>query len=408
MNIVMELPNNSNEKMGMKPADHRPYTDVYFLRSNQILKAENLNPFVRAQVFLRNGPGEIHGTDLAVDILRSYSALAENGGRVFAKRDGERYQPLESVMVLEGRVQDLIEFETMYLGVLAAETTKFNDGIEEVNLPQVMHNARAICDAIGDRPLTYFGARHWRYNEDAAITFAAHQGGAVGSSTDIGAATFGKSGSGTIPHALENIYAWKYGKDRAVVEATKAFDRVIDSDVPRIVLNDYNNKEIDDAIATARALDGRLSAIRVDTCGENVAQGAAASLEELPSSSPLRTAALKVSETARAYWFGHGVTVSGVHALRCALDAAGYSDVKIILTSGFGKLEKVRAFVEAEKVLGMHLFDGLGVGGLYKSRTTTMDIVAVAAQLQDLDRSPLSKVGRIYRPNPRLPLRLGK
>ena len=37
------------------PEDYKPYTDKYFLYANQILKAEGLNPFVRAQIFIRKG-----------------------------------------------------------------------------------------------------------------------------------------------------------------------------------------------------------------------------------------------------------------------------------------------------------------------------------------------------------------
>ena len=94
------------------------------------------------------------------------------------------------------------------------------------------------------------------------------------------------------------------------------------------------------------------------------------------------------------------MTITGVAALRNALNENGHEDVKVILTSGFGKPEKVKAFVDAEKELGLKLFDGLGVGGVYDARMSTMDIVAV-------DNVPMAKVGRSYRPNKRLELRLG-
>jgi nicotinate phosphoribosyltransferase len=88
-------------------------------------------------------------------------------------------------------------------------------------------------------------------------------------------------------------------------------------------------------------------------------------------------------------------------ALRKALDQFGHRDVKIILTSGFGDPEKVKAFVEAEKLLGVRLFDALGVGGIFKPcRMATMDIVAVGETPEML--TPISKVGRPYNPNPRL------
>ena len=195
---------------------------------------------------------------------------------------------------------------------------------------------------------------------------------------------------GTIPHALETVYAWLYGYENAVVESTKAFNRVIDKAVPRIALIDYANKEVDDSVRTADALEGRLYGVRIDTCGENVMQGASANGNHKDAK----------------YWFGAGVTVSGVYAVRKALDEAGHEDVKIILSSGFGEPEKVRAFVKAEKELGIKLFDALGVGGVFPARMSTMDIVAVGEDRYNL--KPMAKVGRGYHPNKRLELVLGK
>ena len=306
-------------------------------------------------------------------------------------------------MVLEGHVQDLIELETMYLGAISAQTTKANDGVSQVDYDAVASRMKEIVLAAEGRPVTYFGARHWHYSEDYAINLAAQAGCASGSSTDIGAEVWGKKGEGTIPHALENIYAWKYGRESAVAEATKAFDRVVDPSVRRIALIDYNNREIEDSLATAKALGPSLYGVRVDTCGENVAQGALLGPDD-PKRNDYFPADLELPAAGTAesrFWYGNGVTVTGVYALRKALDANGYQDVKIFLTSGFGDPEKVKAFVAAEKRLGIKLFDALGVGGVYSPcRTTTMDIVAVGDTAETMQS--ISKVGRPYQPNPRL------
>lgn len=366
------------------PETHLPYTDKYFIRANEVLKAKGLNPWIKAQVFIRKGPGKVYGIDEALDIINNYSPLVKNGGRVYALKEGANYNSKDTLMLIEARVQDIIELETMYLGVLSAETTKANDN-HGVDLVQVKNNMKKVVETSQGRPVSYFGARHWRFDKDEEITKAAYEGGAISASTDIASRTFGQEGVGTIPHALENIMAWKYGYENAVAEATKAFDEVIDPSIPRIALIDYANKEIDDSIATAKSLDGKLYAVRVDTCGENIAQGAV--------------------EGNKKYWEGNGVTISGVKALREALDNNGYRNVKIILTSGFGDSEKVKAFVDAEKELGMKLFDSLGVGGVYKSRMATMDIVTVGDNLDNM--IPMSKIGRRYNPNPNLELRLG-
>lgn len=385
------------------PEDHKSYTDAYFLRTNQILKGEGLNPFVRASLFIRKGPGTVHGIEEALAIIDKYSPLIKNGGRVLALNEGDTYDSGEPLMIIEGRVQDIIELETMLLGVITAETTRFNDAVAHVSLDEVTSRTREIKELIGDRPLVYGGARHWKYNEDAAIAAAAFEGGVTDASTDVGAVPFGKKGVGTIPHALEVIFAAKYGMDRAVREATLAFDRHIDKTVPRIALVDFNNSEVDDSVKTAMAMNGRLSAVRLDTCGENVGQLATPNLGLLPDKF-----IEKILPQHAKYWVGNGVTVTGALAVRNALDLAGFREVGLVLSSGFGKREKVEAFVAAEKILGKKLFTGLLVGGLYEPcRMATMDLVAVADDINDLDANLVSKVGRGYRANSRLQVVMG-
>jgi len=306
-------------------------------------------------------------------------------------------------MFIDAPIQDIVELETFYLGIISTETTRYNDEVQSVDLDQVQTTVKAVVKAAGGRPVSYFGARHWHYSEDAAIANAAFEAGATSASTDIGAKTHGLEGTGTIPHALENVFALYYGKENAVVQATLAFDKHIDPSIPRISLIDYNNKEIDDSVATAQALRGHLDAVRVDTCGENVAQGVLPNLtgsesqiwrqQGLPLPSPDHPYA--------KYWAGTGVTISGVFALRQALNQAGFEDVKIILTSGFGNPEKVKALVQAEELLGTKLFDALGVGGVYSPcRASTMDIV-LAGETPDA-MTPISKQGRSYHHNPDL------
>jgi nicotinate phosphoribosyltransferase len=208
------------------PESHRPFTDKYFLRTGQILRAEGINPWVRAQVMIRKGPGKVYGIDEALAILEKYSPLNEHGGRVYALREGAEYKSRETVMLIEAPIQDFVELETMYLGVIAAETTKANDN-HGIDLRKVKEHMARVVKAAEGRQVSYFGARHWRYDEDAAISKAAFEAGATSCSTDIGAELIGKQGMGTTPHVLENIMAWKYGFERAVPETMKAFNRHI-------------------------------------------------------------------------------------------------------------------------------------------------------------------------------------
>jgi nicotinate phosphoribosyltransferase len=351
---------------------------------------------------IRKGPGTVGGLEEARAMIAKYSPLFEHGGHIESLDDGDSFEKGETLMMVEGPIQDIVALETMYLGVISADTTLATDGVEHIDTNEVRERMREVVEAAAGRPVMYFGARHWRYDEDRAISAAAFEGGATSCSTDIGASSVGLSGIGTIPHVLENIVAWKVGASRAVVEATLAFDRHIDKSVPRIALIDYNNREIDDSVATAKALGGRLSGVRVDTCGENIAQGALSSPLS-PEAADWRAEGIALpgkNDPNAKYWYGNGVTVTGVYRLRKALDAAGFSDVKIILSSGFGDAQKVRAFIEAEKILGTKLFDSLGVGGVYDSRSAKTDIVRVGSSPDAL--VPISKAGRHENPNPRL------
>ena len=390
------------EKINL-PREPQPYADKYFLRAGEVLRAEGINPWVRAQVMIRKGPGQVYGMDKALAILEKYSPLVKHGGRVYALEEGTNYSPRETLMLIEAPIQDIVELETMYLGVLSAETTKINDK-QGVDLNQVRKNMAAVVKASKGRPVSYFGARHWRFDEDAEITRAAYEGGATSASTDIGAETFKQRGIGTTPHVLENIIAWKYGKEKAVLETLLAFDKHIDKEVPRIILCDYRNKEITDTLACANALGNRLWGPRIDTCGENIGEGAL----EFPDTEKLeQLVGRKITVPAQdeKYWFGRGVTVTGVYAMRKALNENGYADMKIALSSGFAEPRKVETFANAEEILGVKLFDMLGVGQIFKSRAAKMDIVAVGETPETF--VPISKTGRGYNPNPRLKLRLG-
>lgn len=381
------------------PKDHKPYTDKYFLRSNEILKAKNWNPWVNVEVFMRK-EGYVRGIDEAVEVIRKYSNIEKVGGKIFAIPEGGRHGANCRVMNIITPVQEIMELETMYLGVISAESTKFNDN-RDFDPKAFSEKVKQVVELAGNRPVHYFGARHWRYDWDAEIAKLAFEAGVAGASTDIGAAVAEKKGVGTIPHALENIFAYYCGFDNAVWRTAVAFNEIIDGSVPRIALVDYANNEIDDSIETAGKLarfdigKGKkgtdssylgtdLYAVRIDTCGENFMQGAA-------------------TGNGQKHWSGKGVTVGGVLAVRCALDRGIYGpsrtfeDVKIFLTSGFGNPEKVRAFNEAEKIFGVRLYDCLGTGFMDDIRTATADIMAVGEDPDSMRE--IHKAGRLPKRN---------
>ncbi len=356
------------------PPSHVPYTDKYFLRSRDILVKDGLNPQVLMRVFIRQGPGKVFGVNEAVDILKRY-APDPSRLRVMALPEGSEYAPGEPLMHIEGPIQDFIELETMYLGALTAATTEYNDK-RSVTPGEAAANASMIRELQPDKHLMYFGARHWHWSMDAEISKAVVGAGFDSCSTDVGAQAAGlPAGVGTIPHALVLVYAHAHGRERATAESVKAFDRHIAPEFPRIALVDTFNHEIDDALACARELGDRLAGVRLDTAGECVGQGG------LPFDG-------------RKHVTGKGVTVESARAVRRALDEAGFSNVNIVLSSGFGERDKLEVFARDERERGP-LYASLGIGGLFASRFATADIVRI-------EGADLAKTGRGYVDNPRL------
>jgi len=356
--------------MFKKPLKHyEQYVDKYFLRAKTVLEKEHLDPTVLAQVFIRRGNCKVYGIGEALQFMRNYLDFTKDG-KIWTACEGKMIDNCGTVMLIEAPIQSIIALETIYLGLISAETTLRNKE-EDIDLKSIQENMSKIKDLVKDRPVSYFGARHWRYDRDYEIALAAKKGGATNCSTDAGAKAWGDKckGIGTIPHVLETIYHFTSGIEKAVLESTKAFDEHMPMDIPRTALVDYSNRELIDTILIQNKLRHRLDGIRIDTCGENVMEGAWGAY--IPS---------------KPYWFGTGVTVSGVYNIAKARERLNHK-YKIILSSGFGNIEKVKAFVEAEKELGIKLFDGLGVGGLYKSRMATMDVVRVSDQ-------KISKTGR--------------
>jgi len=378
----------------MVKIDVEKIADKYFVRARDILVADRLNPWVNMQVFVRKGPGKAAGTEEALDLVVDNSNIEKAGGRIYAKKEGSSYEPRETQMNIIAPAQEIIALETAYLGVLSSAITLENDK-KDIDLKQIQRNVEQIVELSGGRPIFYFGARHWHYLMDKAISKAAFDGGATDCSTDNGAEVVGKKGMGTIPHALENVYAYYFGLENAVVKSTEAFDKYMDKSIPRVALVDYANKEISDTIATMEALSNgmgetSLDAVRVDTCGENIAEGG------IPSDR-------------RKYWTGEGVVAYSVAALRKAMDLTGYTNrTSIVLSSGFSNPEKVRASNEAEIYFGLRLYDSIGAGFLDGIRTATADIVAVGESPDEVDfycgkevqpRNIIHKVGRPPRPN---------
>jgi len=360
------------------------FIDKYFIRAKEILIATRINPLVRYQVFARKNIEKLKGVDEAVEFIEG---VVGNEARVYALRDNQKYKAKEPIMKIEGGVQDIIDLETAYLQILSGNFTG------PIDLEEVRKNAREIKKAAEDKSVLYFGARHFHYNLDEKIAKICQEEGFSGTSTDIGARAWNAKGLGTIPHALILSYAAYMDenniKGNPSVEAAKGFDKYIDKAVSRINLIDTFNREITDSIETAKAVPS-LRAVRIDTCGENYAQGS-------------REVKLPRIDVDKKYLWDKGVSIAAVWALRRGLDKADFRDLEIVVSSGFNA-EKTVAFMEADriyqKMYGKPLFNSIGTGSIEEPIMTTSDIVAYFNEKKGW--IPMSKVGRDEIPSTRL------
>ena len=325
------------------------YSDKYFVRAREILVKDRHRPCVTMQVF-----GKAHaflgGIDEAIAILKLCSQTWEEL-QVWALYDGDEIAPWETVLLIEGPYDAFAVLETLYLGVLARRT-------------RVGTNTRRVVEAAQPKQVMFFPARHDHWLVQTGDGYAAHIAGAIGVSTDAQASWWGSEGIGTVPHAL--IAA--YGGD--TVLASRKFAELMSESIRLMTLVDFENDCVGTSLKVARALGERLYGVRIDTAETLV-----------------DTSVIPLMGTFKPT----GVNPRLVCNVREALDREGFQHVKIVVSGGF-TVEKIRQFEEQ----GVPV-DAYGVGSsLFQGRFDfTADVVRVEGKA-------LAKVGRSYRPNPRL------
>ena len=325
------------------------YSDKYFVRARDLLRKDGHRPRVTMQVFGK-AHASLGGIDEAIAILK-LCAERWDELRVHALYDGDEIEPWETVLLIEGPYDAFAVLETLYLGVLARRT-------------RVGTNTRRVVEAAKPKEVMFFPARHDHWLVQTGDGYAAHIAGAIGVSTDAQASWWGSEGVGTVPHAL--IAA--YGGD--TVLASRKFSELTDPSVRLITLVDFENDCVGTSLAVARALGDRLYGVRLDTSETLVDRSV---IPQMGTFKPT------------------GVNPQLVWNVRRALDAAGFGQVKIVVSGGF-TVEKIRHFEEAGVPVDVY-----GVGSsLFQGRFDfTADVVM-------MEGKAVAKVGRAYRPNPRL------
>jgi nicotinate phosphoribosyltransferase len=334
------------------------YSDSYFVLTKELLEAEGRHPSVTMQVFAKRA-GLLGGIDEALAILRLCSGAQQDDDwhdgwprlRVRALAEGEPIEPWETVLTIEGDYALFAHLETVYLGTLSRRSL-------------VMTNVRRVVEAARGKPILFFPARHDHWLVQTGDGWAAHVAGAIGVSTDAQASWWGGRGVGTVPHSL--IAA--YGGD--TVTAARDFATRFGNQVNVVVLVDFHNDSVADAVAVADALGEQLWGVRLDTSERlvDLALQGQPDAERLGGVSP--ELAVKVRE---------------------ALDAAGHERVRIVVSGGFDA-EKIERFEQHEAPVDSY---GIGSALLRGAFDFTADVV-------ELGGRPGGKAGRELRPNPRL------
>jgi nicotinate phosphoribosyltransferase len=261
--------------------------DVYFHRTLEILKKEDINPVVVMEVF-PNGSGVLCGMDEALALLDR--VLPPDNREVWALSDGDPVTSKEVALRIKAPYQSFGLYETAMCGILA-HPTGWATAARECGL------------AAGQIPCVSFGARHVHPFVSGRMDYAAVIGGCMGCSSVEGARLAGIEPSGTMPHALIIVMG-------DTVKATLAFDKHIDKSVSRVALVDTFKDEAEESLRVAAALGETLKAVRLDTPVER-----------------------------------GRVTAELVKEVRARLEQAGHPNIGVFVSGGLTP-ERIRYFIE--------------------------------------------------------------
>ncbi|HVP41696.1 MAG TPA: nicotinate phosphoribosyltransferase [Candidatus Krumholzibacteriaceae bacterium] len=309
-------------------------TDIYFVRTEKILKAKKRDKIpVVADVTASGLPknwqwGVICGIE---EEARLFEGIPTN---VYAMPEGTIFTPEDyrgfriPVMMIEGPYGAFCLYETPMLGLLCQASG-------------IATEAARIRKAADNKTLLSFGIRRMHPALSPMIDRAAYIGGFDAVSSLSGAKAIEAEPSGTMPHALIIVVGDQ-------VKAWKAFDQVVEKDVPRVALVDTYFDEKIEAIMAAEALGKRLDGVRLDTPGSR-----------------------------------RGNFAEIVKEVRWELDLRGFKHVKIYVSGGLNE-ESIKTLSEAGA-------EGFGVGTSVSSAAT----IDFAMDIIEKQGKPCAKRGKI-------------
>jgi nicotinate phosphoribosyltransferase len=324
------------------------FADAFAARARDVVRQDARASKVLLQVS-GTREGWIGGIDEAIAILKlcadDWNALVVN-----ALYEGDRYENWDTVLTIEGPYDAFGHVLTACLGTLSRRT-------------RLCTNAKLLSTTAGSKPVLFLGAASDAYWSQPGDGFSAMAGGVKMFSTDAQVSLFNGKAVGSVSHGM--IAA--LGGD--TVKAAKRFCDA-NEDVDVMALVDYDNDCSKTSVDVARALEGRLWGVRLDTSEFMVDHAVIPSLGTFVPT---------------------GVNAPLVWAVRNALDAEGFGDVKIVASGGF-TVQRIRAFEEEGVPVDAY---GVGASVMDGRWDFTADVVR-------LDGTPQAKAGREYRANGKL------
>ncbi|WP_404444581.1 nicotinate phosphoribosyltransferase [Sutcliffiella horikoshii] len=327
------------------------FSAVYFLKTREIVKEFKPDNIVTMQFFQKDH-AVLCGTDEVIALIKTFADDPESL-EIYSLKDGDKIAPFETVLTITGPYQNFGFLEGVIDGILARRTS-------------VSTNVYNVVKAAGQKPVIFMGDRDDHFTQQAGDGYAAHIGGSTAQATHAMNEWWGKKGMGTMPHALIQLF------NGDVVEASKAYHAKFPED-DLLVLVDYNNDVITDALRVAREFGDKLKGVRVDTSRTMIDQHFIRHQDVLGTFDP------------------RGVNAPLVFALREALDKEGFTHVKIVVSGGFSE-QRIAEFEEQKVPVDIY-----GVGGsLLKIH------IGFTGDNVVLNGEPQAKAGRKYRFNERL------
>ena len=301
--------------------------DSYFHRTMHILRARGLEdtPVHAELAYKTSDPHKwfvVAGLDEVAYLLDGVDVDAR------AVPEGTICRPHEPILTLSGPYGAFAEHETAILGLLCQASG-------------VATGAARCRLAAGEKPVISFGARRMHPAVTPMIERAAYLGGCDMVAVDLAVERLGIPATGTTPHALVLILG-------STAEAARAFDEVMEPEVPRTIIIDTFEDEKFGALIAARAIRDSIYAIRMDTPGNR-----------------------------------RGDFLDLMREVRWELDRNGFEHVKIFASGG----------IDVEYILHLNpVCDAYGVGGAIADAPMidySLDLVEVNGE----DRSKRGKRG---------------